>query len=184
MGNKLSTFSRNTPKVCATMLICSIMARENWTRLKNCIRKLSKQSLTVQQRYSTMLYTFISVDGCDRGVTCMHARSSWHPHTFGYNNMGIFSRMQRTHDPLLAFLQRVNHSWCSSMMLSETQSSTSDMYRQRLTLSPAGIYKRVNKKRVPSTGCRLMLNPFVCYSLNRDSVDMATSANTYMSTRS
>jgi hypothetical protein len=52
-------------------LLSGIMARKNWTRLKNCIRKLSKQNLTVQQRYSTTLHIFISVDGCERVVTLM-----------------------------------------------------------------------------------------------------------------
>ena len=113
-------------------------------------------------RYSTMLYTLLCVDRYERGVTCMHARSSWNPQTAFSKKKGIFSMM----------------------LASATQCSTPDMCRQRLTLSPVEIYKRLDLKRVTSTGCRPMLNPFVCYILNTDSVDMATSANSNMFTRS
>jgi hypothetical protein len=44
------------------------------------------------------------------------------------------------------------------------------MCRQRLKLSPAGIYKRIYQKLAHSTGCRLMINPFVCYTLNTSPV--------------
>jgi len=157
--SKPSTFFRNTPKVCVIMLICLFIdtSRTNrtelknfWTRLKNCTSKLSKQNLTVHQRYSTTLHIFFCVSRCERLVICMHARANWTPHTLGYKKMAIFSRMH-----------------CSKP----------DMYRQRLQLSPVGIHKRLYQKRAHSTGCRLMLNPFVCYTLNTDSVDLATSAN-------
>ena len=113
------------PEHAQSLCNYSILARKNWTRLKNCLRKLSRQNLTVHQRYSTTLHIFLRVDRCERVVICIHVRASWNPHTLGYKNMDIFSRMQR---------------------------SKPDMYRQRLKLSPAGIYKRLYQKRAPSTG--------------------------------